>query len=203
VSRWASVSLCVVCGLGGGQYPLRVGGERRRQAHYCVPVAGPARGELRYVARAAQGAHRQPVFVAPPLADRQSRRELAVPDVVGVAVADHLLAGHCPGPELHPVGALIPEPRSEVVVRLGITGIVGRRGRLRRAEVRAGGGAAAVAVGVGVDVVGALLVEMTAVLDCGCCHGLQSIPPITPSSSNTAATEMPISHRVTELAVSP
>lgn len=70
------------------------------------------------------------------------------------------------------------------------------------AEVGAGGGAAAVAVGVGVDVVGALLDEMTLVFDCGCCHGRHSTP-ITPSSSNTAATEMPISHRVTELAESP
>ena len=69
------------------------------------------------------------------------------------------------------------------------------------AEVRAGGGAAAVEVGVGVDVVGALLDEMAVVLDCGCCHGRHSTP-ITPSSSSTAATETPISHRVTELAES-
>lgn len=62
-------------------------------------------------------------------------------------------------------------------------------------------GAAAVGVGVGIDVVGALLDEMAVVSDCGCCHGRHSTP-IPPSSSNTAATETPISHRGTELAES-
>ena len=51
------------------------------------------------------------------------------------------------------------------------------------------------------DVVGALLDEVAVVLDCGCCHGRHSTP-MTPSRSNTAATETPISLRVTELAES-
>jgi hypothetical protein len=56
-------------------------------------------------------------------------------------------------------------------------------------------GAASVAFGIGVDVVGALLDEMTVASDCGCCRGRHSTPT-TPSSSNTA-TETPISHRDT------
>ena len=56
-------------------------------------------------------------------------------------------------------------------------------------------GAASVAFGIGVDVVGALLDEMTVASDCGCCRGRHSTPT-TPSSSNTA-TETPIIHRDT------
>lgn len=61
-----------------------------------------------------------------------------------------------------------------------------------------GGGATVVVVGV----VGALLDEITAVFDCGGCHGRHNTP-ITPSSSNTDATEIPISHRLMEVAESP
>ena len=61
----------------------------------------------------------------------------------------------------------------------------------------AGDGAAAVVVAVWAGGVGALLDELMVVLDCGCCHGRHS-SPITTSNSNTAATETPISLRVTE-----
>jgi hypothetical protein len=54
---------------------------------------------------------------------------------------------------------------------------------------------------VGVDVVGAVLDELTVVLDCGCCHGRDS-SPVTPSNISTAETETPISLRVAEPAES-
>ena len=180
--------------LVGGVKPSAAGHQRPLTAKtpHRIAVARPSKGERRHATGAAgltdSGRIRHPCHQGGLGGIPRHFRS-----IVGVAAADHLLPGRGVGGKLHPVEAFVANGRATVDLRGGCRwsrsgGHRRRDGRgwrgCRRSRCWAGG-------------VGALLDELMVVLDCGCCHGRHS-SPITTSNSNTAATETPISLRVTE-----